>query len=318
MIYLLVVVIVILTMITLWQQRQTHFQKESIESLQLMLDHNRNNLEIYEQQRSELQQQLTRLRIELGALRQRSEALSQYQAIVDVEQYVLERQNQVELFAESVKFDAENMLSQCQERFEKVGHFLAEYEYKAKELTMQRAREKLGAYFHMANECQHLAEVSKALHHKIETHSQSYQLPAGQLIDELIEGYSHSDTAQHLSKVRQQVIRAVEQNQVVTCAFVDEQRRLSTIALFSQLFNSKADLYMQRVATDELGELIQALKDDFVLINHYGTALGHARIQEHFLALRLEELKFSALLINLKDNAAKMKKSMVVEHRVLQ
>ncbi len=57
---------------------------------------------------------------------------------------------------------------------------------------------------------------------KIETYSQSYQLPSEQLLDELIEGYGKTDAAGHLLKVRQQVIRAVEQNDVVTCAFMDE------------------------------------------------------------------------------------------------
>ena len=50
-------------------------------------------------------------------------------------------------FAETVKFDAEQMLKQCRQRIEKVHHFLTEYERKAKEVTMQRAREKLGAFF---------------------------------------------------------------------------------------------------------------------------------------------------------------------------
>ena len=60
-------------------------------------------------------------------------------------------------------------------------------------MSMLRAREKLGAFFHMAEERQHLAEISKALHHKIETYSQSYQLPSEQLLDELIEGYGKTD-----------------------------------------------------------------------------------------------------------------------------
>ena len=113
--------------------------------------------------------------------------MSPYQEIIDVEHYVIERHNQVELFAETVKFDAEQMLKQCRQRIEKVHHFLTEYERKAKEVTMQRAREKLGAFFHMAEERQHLAEISKALHHKIETYSQSYQLPSEPLLDELKE-----------------------------------------------------------------------------------------------------------------------------------
>ena len=224
MLYVFAVILVLLCAVICWQTIHSLAQKKKIESLESNLERSRNSLEVYEQQQSELQHRLTSLRIELGTLRQRNETLSPYQEIIDVEHYVIERHNQVELFAETVKFDAEQMLKQCRQRIEKVHHFLTEYECKVKEVTMQRAREKLGAFFHMAEERQHLAEISKALHHKIETYSQSYQLPSEQLLDELIEGYGKTDAAGHLQKVRQQVIRAVEQNEVVTCAFMDEHR----------------------------------------------------------------------------------------------
>ena len=318
MLYVLAVILVLLCAVICGQKIHSLAQKKKIESLESNLERSRNSLEVYEQQQSELQHRLTSLRIELGTLRQRNETLSPYQEIIDVEHYVIERHNQVELFAETVKFDAEQMLKQCRQRIEKVHHFLAEYECKAKEVTMQRAREKLGAFFHMAEERQHLAEISKALHHKIETYSQSYQLPSEQLLDELIEGYGKTDAAGHLLKIRQQVIRAVEQNDVVTCAFMDEHRRLSMMVLVSQLFNTKADFYLQRVSKDNLGLLIQALQDDFTLINHYGAAFGHTRIQDSYLALRLEELKFAALLESLKSSDLQFQADILVEHRVLQ
>lgn len=317
MLYVFAVILVLLCAVICGQKIHSLAQKKKIEFLESNLERSRNSLEVYEQQQSELQHRLTSLRIELGTLRQRNETLSPYQEIIDVEQYVIERHNQVELFAETVKFDAEQMLKQCRQRIEKVHHFLTEYECKAKEVTMQRAREKLGAFFHMAEERQHLAEISKALHHKIETYSQSYQLPSEQLLDELIKGYGKTDAACHLLKVRQQVIRAVEQNDVVNCAFMDENRRLSMMVLVSQLFNTKADLYLQRVSKDNLGLLIQALQDDFTLINHYGAAFGHTQIQESYLALRLEELKFAALLENLKSSDLQFQADILVEDRVL-
>ena len=315
MLYVFAVILVLLCAVICGQKIHSLAQKKKIESLESNLERSRNSLEVYKQQQSELQHRLTSLRIELGTLRQRNETLSPYQEIIDVEHYVIERHNQVELFAETVKFDAEQMLKQCRQHIEKVHHFLAEC--KAKEVTMQRAREKLGVFFHMAEERQHLAEISKALHHKIETYSQSYQLPSEQLLDELIEGYGKTDAAGHLQKVRQQVIRAVEQNEVVTCAFMDEHRRLSVMVLVSQLFNTKADFYLQRVSKDNLGLLIQALQDDFTLINHYGAAFGHTQIQDSYLALRLEELKFAALLESLKSSDLQFQADILVEDRVL-
>ena len=98
---------------------------------------------------------------------------------------------------------------------------------------------------------------------------------------------------------------------------MDEHRRLSVMVLVSQLFNTKADFYLQRVSKDNLGLLIQALQDDFTLINHYGAAVGHTQIQDSYLALRLEELKFAALLESLKSSDLQFQADILVEDRVL-
>ena len=50
-----------------------------------------------------------------------------------------------------------------------------------------------------------------------------------------------------------------------------------------------------------LGESLQALQDDFTLLNHYAASFGHSKILESYLALRLEELKFASLVIGLKQ-----------------
>lgn len=54
------------------------------------------------------------------------ESLQHYQDILDVEQYVLERRQQVEMFVEMVKSEAENMRDQCKQKIEKVSNFLVE------------------------------------------------------------------------------------------------------------------------------------------------------------------------------------------------
>lgn len=59
------------------------------------------------------------------------------------------------------------------------------------------------------------------------------------------------------------------------CEYVEENRQLSAIALVTHVFNSKADLYLSQLDHDTV-DLIQALQDDFILINHYGEAFGRA------------------------------------------
>ena len=60
---------------------------------------------------------------------------------------------------------------------------------------------------------------------------------------------------------------------------------------------------MAQLNTHNLSESLQALQDDFTLLNHYAAAFEHTKILESYLALRLEELKFAALLLALKQDA---------------
>ena len=89
---------------------------------------------------------------------------------------------------------------------------------------------------------------------------------------------------------------------MASCNYVDDNRRRSTIEILSLAINCKADLYLSQLSTENLGEMLQALKDDYVLLNYTGQALSQAMIRESYLDLRLEELKFAALLLQLKQD----------------
>src|SRR5690606_19877056 len=95
--------------------------------------------------------------------------------------------------------------------------------------------------------------------------------------------------------------QAIETQQVASCNYVDDNRRRSTIEIRSLAFNCKADLSLSQLSTENLGEMLQALKDDYVLLNYTGQALSQAMIQESYLDLRLEELKFAALVVHMKQ-----------------
>lgn len=301
MLYILGAIIVVLVVIVFWQTLRSRELSAGIQSLQTNLDRTRTNLATDELESNELEHQLTLLRVEVGSLKNRVESLQHYQDILDVEQYVQERRQQVEMFVEMVKSEAENMRDQCKQKIEKVSNFLVEHEQKAKAKTLKAAQEQLGAFYHLAEERQKLEQVTAALYHKIEENTPAFQLPAQQLLDHLIEDYSQSDAAQHLVQVRQKIMQAIQNNEMAYCAFVDEQRRLSAVTLLSHAFNSRADLYLAQLNQHNLGESLQALQDDFTLLNHYAASFGHSKILESYLALRLEELKFASLVIGLKQ-----------------
>jgi hypothetical protein len=222
--------------------------------------------------------------------------LSQYQDVLDTEHYVAERKNQVESFVEATKTEAEFLLEKMKAEIENTRHYLEKLEKNSRLNLEAQARERLGAFYHQAVEQEKLAAISKALENKIQGYGLQYVYPAQILLDQLIEGYEDIHAAQQLTEVRRKIKNAIAANKVGQCEYVEENRRLSAIALVTHVFNSKADLYLSQLEHDTVGLFIQALQDDFILINHYGAAFSHARIHESFLKLRLEEFKLAALV----------------------
>lgn len=117
---------------------------------------------------------------------------------------------------------------------------------------------------------------------------------------------NESAANQNLTAVRCKMIDAMEQQSTAKCNYVDEERRLAAMQLFTLVFNSRADLYLAQLNTKNLGELLQALADDFTLLNAHGVHFSQARVLDSYLQLRLEELKMAALVLHLKETQAHM------------
>jgi len=139
-------------------------------------------------------------------------------------------------------------------------------------------------------------DIVQALERKIRGDQQQYFFPHPRLLEQLIDGYSEADGARHLQAVRSKIQAANASGQVAECHYVDESRCLAFSALVTLAFNSKADLYLAQLDGANLGQLLQALQDDYLLINFHGNHFSHSHIYESYLNLRLEELKFAALL----------------------
>lgn len=264
------------------------------------LDRTRNNLAEHEQQNDALHHQLNIYRIEIGNLKNRLEKLSQYQNVLDTEHYIAERKNQIESFVEATKTEAEFMLEKIKAEIENTRLYLEKLEKNSRLNLEAEARERLGTFYNQAVEQENLAAVAKALENKIHGYGIQYVYPVQKLLEQLIEGYDEIHAVQQLKEVRRKIKNAIAANTVGQCDYVEENRRLSAIALVTHVFNSKADLYLSQLDPDTVGEFIQTLQDDFILINHYGAAFSHARIHEPFLKLRQEEFKLAALVLAFK------------------
>ena len=128
MIYLSIITTIttisILTLLLYRATKRVKNKQANLESLQANLDRTRANLAAHEQKNDELHHELNMFRAETGTLKNKLEKLSQYQAVLDIEQYVAERKNQVENFVEVTKTEAESLLQNMKAYIEKVRHYL--------------------------------------------------------------------------------------------------------------------------------------------------------------------------------------------------
>ena len=292
----------VLIIVLLWVFNSLKLSRNNIQSLQENLDHSRSKLADYETQVDELNYEMTQLRMQLGSARTELNKYKQYQDICDIEQYIINRSLQAENFVEVTKLDASIMLDDLKAYIAQVKAYLQNLQTQAEADIERQARKALQAYYQQAKEQQRLQEVVEALEHKIKGYQHGFDLPVTQLLDQLISGYNDTDAARHLLTIRTQIEQAKEQQQVASCNYVDEDRRKSTIAILSLAFNSRAELYLSQLNTHNLGEMLQSLKDDYRLMNYKGQSLSQAMIQESYLNLRLEELKFAAVLLELRQN----------------
>ncbi|ATO19670.1 hypothetical protein BS636_08395 [Acinetobacter sp. LoGeW2-3] len=272
----------------------------NLDVLQDNLDHARHKLTEYEQQVEDSDYELSQLRVQVSGLRTTLDKYKKYQEICEIEQYVINRTLQAENFVEMTKVDASIMVDDIKGYIERVKAFVEDYQTKAIQKVDQQAREKLQRYYKQAEQEYRLQDVVSALEHKIHGYQQGFSLAARDVLTELIDGYQEQDAARQLQEIRQQIEQAAQNKKVAKCNYVDEDRRNTTIDMISLAFNSRADLYLSRLTIDNLGLMLQALQDDFHLINYKGQDLSQASIQQSYLDLRLQELKFAALLLELK------------------
>jgi hypothetical protein len=81
-----------------------------------------------------------------------------------------------------------------------------------------------------------------------------------------------------------------------TCDYVEAGRQETAVSFVIDAFNGKVDSILSRVRSDNAGTLEQEIRDAFTLVNFNGKAFRNARIRDEYLASRLDELKWGALV----------------------
>ncbi|WP_180023130.1 hypothetical protein [Acinetobacter sp. YH1901134] len=302
----LIVLIILLIVALLFVYNRKLKNDKTLRSLQENFDRARLKLAETESQQDELNYEISQLRIQNSGLKIQVDKVAKYQHIVDIEQYVEYRTLQADGLVEVTKANADIMLNDIRAQIEQVRQYLSKYQEKAKSQIQEQARAELKGLYSQALDQQHLENINRALDNKIRGYQSAFFLPLQSILDQLMDGMNESAAKQNLTAVRCKMIDAMEQQSTAKCNYVDEERRLAAMQLFTLVFNSRADLYLAQLNTKNLGELLQALADDFTLLNAHGVHFSQARVLDSYLQLRLEELKMAALVLHFKETQANM------------
>jgi phage-related minor tail protein len=164
----------------------------------------------------------------------------------------------------------------------------------------ERAREVAGdAYFALQNS-RELTDTARAMKNVIEGYGDQYLIPAYGLLDDLAEGFSHTQAGAKLSFVRDNMRLMIKNNLAAQCDYTDQRRREMAIKFVLDAFNGKVETIFSKIKKDNYGILLQQLKDAYQLVNNNGSAFNNATITREYFNTRSQELKWAVAVNELK------------------
>jgi hypothetical protein len=270
-----------------------------------------------------------------AALKAENQRLSKWKNVADAEVKAAEMLRTARATAEKAKVDANNLVVTAQQRAtslqaeadEKAAAELAiakdtastvasEAKEKAKtlkdeaqamlnsattqaakviEAANKKAEEIAGSAYEAMKNASLYEQTVKAMKNIIEGYGDQYIIPPQSLLDDLAEDFSHTQAGRELKRARECTKVMILNGTAATCEYVEANRRETAIKFVVDAFNGKVDSILSRVKHDNSGRLDQQIRDGFTLVNLNGKAFRDARINEEYLASRLEELKWAAM-----------------------
>jgi hypothetical protein len=145
-----------------------------------------------------------------------------------------------------------------------------------------------------------LEQAVKAIRNVIDGYGDRYLIPTRSLLDDLSADFGHTEAGRALTMAREQSRRMVEQEYAAECDYAEANRRDTAIRFVIDAFNGRVDAILSRTKHDNCGTLEQEIRDAFSLVNLNGKAFRDARVLPAYLEARLAELKWAAVVQELK------------------
>ncbi|RKH15696.1 DUF4041 domain-containing protein [Corallococcus sp. CA047B] len=266
--------------------------------------------------------QRDRLQQEVSTLQEQNRALGKYQHIVDVEAEVeatrtraassaeaVRRSAETEAeatrksamtAAEAVRVSAEAAAADLRKRSDAVLTEAAAEASRIIESASKRAQEVAGEAFEAMKNAKQLEQTATAMRNIIEGYGDRYVVPTQGVLDELAEHFGFTEAGARLKSARERMREMIRVGKAANCDYVETNRRTTAIEFVLDAFNGKVDSILAGVRHDNHGTLEQKVRDAFSVVNNNGQAFRNARIQQDYLATRLDELKWAVVANELK------------------
>ena len=171
-------------------------------------------------------------------------------------------------------------------------------------LMLEQAEEKAktiaGDAYEIAQKAQHYENVAKAMKNVIEGYGDEYLKPTFSLLDDLAEEFGYDEAGQRLKDAREKTKMLIKSGNASKCDYVETNRRTTAENFVLDAFNGKVDSILSMIKKDNHGILEQKIRDAYSLVNNLGMAFRNAHITEVYLEARLDELKWGAVVNELK------------------
>lgn len=209
--------------------------------------------------------------------------------------------------ADGLKKEAETATAEAKEKAkrlqEEAKEMLGSASFQAKGLVEdahKRAEEIAGSAYDAMNNALLYKQTAHAMKNIIEGYGDQYIIPSHSLLDDLAEEFGHTQAARELKTARERTKTMIRNGTAATCEYVEANRRETAISFVLDAFNGKVDSILSRVKETNVGILEQEIRDAFALVNFNGKAFRDARITEVYLNARIAELKWGAVVKQLK------------------
>jgi len=215
---------------------------------------------------------------------------------VDLEQ----RTSQVNHLTDALQLARENYATlrqraqaKLQQASERLSAIKAQYERVAHWEPAQSATERIRE---LEEKQARAKQILDALRNAVDGYGARYVVPPNSLLDDLAREAAHTEPGQRLKEARA-TSRAMVKNGAAARSDYTQDGRGELAANFAlDAFNGKVESILADVKSDNIGTLVQRLKDAYLLVNTQGRAFGNSRITQQYLDARLEELRWAALV----------------------